>query len=89
MLVENALELLSAVKDDLGSQIADLRLPVKVGLFVGGQVARLREALVAVGVVAHVGLLSCVSPQMRSQVEVERESLIAEGALEGFLSSVY
>ena len=50
------------------------------------QIAGLSEAFVTIWVRAHVGLFTSMCPQMRSQVEIERESLVAKGALERFLS---
>jgi len=52
------------------------------------QVARLSEALHAAREIADVGLLSCVSPQMCSEIEIERKSLVTESALERLFSSV-
>lgn len=50
------------------------------------QIAGLREALVAVWISANVRLFSSMRPQMRSQVEIERESLAAKSAFERLLS---
>lgn len=52
------------------------------------QVARLSEPFVAVWIFAHVGLLAGMRSQMGPQVEVERESLIAERTFERLLARV-
>ena len=62
--------------------LSQLGLLIKMRLLMSRQIAGLREALVAVWISANVRLFTSVRPQMRSQVEIERESLAAEGALE-------
>lgn len=60
-----------------------------MGLFVRSQIGRLRKSLIAVWIVAHVGFLSSVGSKVRPQVEIEREPLVAESALEWLLASVH
>ena len=68
--------------------LSQLGLLIKMRLLMSCQIAGLREALVAVWISANVRLFSSMRPQMRSQVEIEREALAAEGALERLLSGM-
>ena len=49
---------------------------VEVGALVFGAVAGVTEGLVATGVLAHVGLLTCVAAQMNLQVLQTGEGLL-------------
>ena len=57
-------------------------------LFVGCQITRLREALVAAWIVTHIWFLSSVSSKMCPQIEVKREPFIAQGAFEWLLAGM-
>ena len=68
--------------------MAYLRFSIEVCLFVSRQVTRLSESFVAVWILADVWLFTCVCPQMRSQVEIQGEPLVAECTLEWLLPCV-
>ena len=59
-----------------------------MGLLVSCQVRRLGEPLLAVGVRAYIGLLAGVRAQMRPQIEVQREALVASLAFVRLLACV-
>lgn len=58
----------------------------KVRLFMSSQIGALREPLQTLGKVANVRLLASVGPQMRTQIEIETEFLVAKRALKWFLA---
>jgi len=60
-----------------------------MGFLMSSQVTRLSEALHAAREIADVGFLSCVSPQMCSEIEIKGKPLVTESAFEGLFSSVY
>ena len=53
------------------------------------EVAGLCESFVAVGIVADIRFLACMRPKMSAEVEVKRESFVAESTLEWFLASMH
>jgi len=59
-----------------------------MGFLMGSQVAALSETLHAAWEITDVGLLSCMSPQMRSEIEIKGKPLVAESTFEGLFSSV-
>lgn len=73
----------------LMTHLAQLGLFVEVRLLVRREIARLSEPFVAVRVGADVRFLACMRPQMRPQVEIQREALAAECALKRLLSGMH